>query len=49
MSLGPPGGDMAFGGTTMNRGLCLWFGWERPFHDEVTETGVVVHTKLLWS
>jgi hypothetical protein len=27
----------------------LCFGWERPLHDEVTETWAVVHTKLLWS
>jgi hypothetical protein len=27
--------------------LCL--GWERPLHDEVTETWDVVHLKLLWS
>ena len=27
--------------------LCI--GWERPLHDEVTETWSGVHTKLLWS
>ena len=27
--------------------LCI--GWERPLHDEVTETWDGVHTKLLWS
>ena len=27
--------------------LCI--GWERPLHDEVTETWAVVHSKLLWS
>ena len=50
VSLGhTPPTRVTFGGTDMSRGLCLWFGWERPNHDEVTETWVVVHTKPLWS
>ena len=32
-------------GTATGRDLCLCFGWERPLHDEVTETWDVVHTK----